>query len=381
MSISWTVVYTSICYTEISESNPVVSRRFFLTSSLAAGVCAYAVPITANRSKYSTLATDLIRRSTVIDMLGLLTLDYRKLGVWENNPDRFHSSDFDRLRASGVTIFHPAVGFVSGDIYQQSLADITGWNQFIAKHPDQFLRIDSVSDIVRAKADGQIGIVIGQQNSVHFRTLTDVDHFYQLGQRVSQLTYHDNQIGGGSNDPKNLGLTPYGAQVVERMNDLGMAIDISHCSDRTALDAIDASKTPVLVTHSNCRALVPGSARCRTDEAIRKLAAKGGVFGVTMVRGFVGSSPSVTIENVLDHIDHVVKIAGVEHVGIGSDVDLDGRDPSGATTKKSDLDGLHYPDKIFELTDGLIRRKYSQQNIELILGKNFQRALSQIWRG
>ncbi len=343
-------------------------------------MCAFGTPIATNRSKYSTLATDLIHRSTVIDMLGLLTLDYRKLGVWETSPDRFRPSDFQRLKDSGVTIFHPAVGFVSGDIYKQSLADITGWNLFIARHPDDFLRIDSVSDIARAKAKGQIGIVIGQQNSVHFRTVDDVDHFYAMGQRVSQLTYHDNQIGGGSNDPKNLGLTPYGLQVVERMNRLGMAIDISHCSDRTALDAIDASSTPVLVTHSNCRALVPGSARCRTDEAIRKLADKGGVFGVTMVRGFVGSSASVTIENVLDHIDHVVKVAGIEHVGIGTDVDLDGRDPSGAA-KKSDLDGLQYSNKIFELTEGLIRRKYSQQDIELILGKNFERALSQIWRG
>ena len=221
--------------------NPVVSRRSFLTSSLAAGVCAFGTPIATNRSKYSTLATDLIHRSTVIDMLGLLTLDYRKLGVWETSPDRFRPSDFQRLKDSGVTIFHPAVGFVSGDIYKQSLADITGWNLFIARHPDDFLRIDSVSDIARAKAKGQIGIVIGQQNSVHFRTVDDVDHFYAMGQRVSQLTYDDNQIGGGSTDPKNLGLTPYGLQVVERMNRLGMAIDISHCSDRTALDAIDAS--------------------------------------------------------------------------------------------------------------------------------------------
>ena len=206
------------------------------------------------------------------------------------------------------------------------------------------------------------------------------DRFYAMGQRVSQLTYRDNRIGGGSTDPKNIGLTQYGAQIVERMNQVGMAIDVSHCSDRTALDAIEASSTPVLVTHSNCRALVPGSARCRTDEAIRKLAAKGGVLGVTMVRIFVGGPGSVTIENVLDHIDHVAQIAGVEHAGLGTNVDLNGRDPSGAA-KRSDLDGLQYSNKIYELTEGLIRRNYSQQNIELILGKNFERALSQIWRG
>ncbi len=323
---------------------------------------------------------DLVHQSTVIDMLGLLTLDYRKLGIWETNPERFQPSDFQRLKDSGISIFHPAVGFVEGDIYKHSLADITGWNLFIAGHPDQFLRIDAVEDLGRAKAKGKLGIVIGQQNSEHFRTVDDVDRFYAMGQRVSQLTYRDNRIGGGSTDPKNIGLTQYGAQIVERMNQVGMAINVSHCSDRTALDAIEASSTPVLVTHSNCRALVPGSARCRTDEAIRKLAAKGGVLGVTMVRIFVGGPGSVTIENVLDHIDHVAQIAGVEHAGLGTNVDLNGRDPSGAA-KRSDLDGLQYSNKIYELTEGLIRRNYSQQNIELILGKNFERALSQIWRG
>ena len=108
------------------------------------------------------------------------------------------------------------------------------------------------------------------------------------------------------------------------------------------------------------------------------MAAKGGVFGVTMVRSFVQSAGPATIENVLDHIDHVVKLVGVEHVGLGSDVDLDGRDNRRAK-KKYDLDGIDYAKKIFDLTEGLVRRKYSDESIELILGGNFQRALSEIW--
>jgi membrane dipeptidase len=135
----------------------------------------------------------------------------------------------------------------------------------------------------------------------------------------------------------------------------------------------------VLVTHSKCRALVPYSARCKTDAAIRKLAATGGVMGVTMERLFVGTGNTVTIENVLDHMDHVKKLAGVEHVGLGSDVDLDGRDGALAPKKKNDLDGVTYARKVFELTEGLIRRKYSQADIKLILGGNFQRALTSIW--
>ena len=342
--------------------------------------CLFAqTPPAPNEALYSTLALDLVRGSTVIDMLGLLTLNYTKLSSWEAQPACFALRDFEKLRASGITIFHPAVGFTNGDVHASSLRDITGWNQFIAAHSSQFLRIDCPGDLEAAKASGRLGIVIGLQNSLHFRTVEDVDCFYRLGQRVSQLTYDDNAIGGGSTDPRDIGLTPFGAQIVDRMNAVGMAVDISHCSDRTTLDAIHASRKPVLVTHSNCRALVATSARCKTDEAIRLLAAQGGVIGITMVRSFVQTSGRATIEEVLDHIDHVARLVGVEHVGLGSDVDLDGRDTRIRPRKRFDLDGIDYSQKIFDLTEGLIRRKYSPENIELILGGNFQRVLEAIW--
>ena len=332
-------------------------------------------------NQYSTLTVDLVRESTVIDMLGLLTLDFKKLDVWRTRPASFRLSDFQRLKDSGITVFHPAVGYVEGDIYAESSADITGWDAFIDAYPDYFIRVCCPADVPRAKAEGKLGIIVGQQNSNHFRTVDDVDAFYKLGQRVSQLTYHDNALGGGSTNPGEHGLTPYGETVLARMNSLGMAVDISHCGDRTTLDVIDASAKPVLVTHSNCRALMPNSARCKTDAAIRKLAAKGGVMGVTLERLFVGNGASVTIENVLDHVDHVAGVAGVEHVGLGSDVDLDGRDGALAAKKKNDLDGFEYSRKIFELTAGLIRRKYSPADIKLILGGNFERVLTDIWHG
>ena len=313
-------------------------------------------------------------------MLGLLTLDFKKLDTWRTRPASFRLSDFQRLKDSGITVFHPAVGYVEGDIYAQSSADITSWDAFVDAYPQYFIRVCCAADVARAKAEGKLGIIVGQQNSNHFRTVDDVDSFYKLGQRVSQLTYHDNALGGGSTDPGERGLTTYGEKVLARMNQLGMAVDISHCGDRTTLDVIEASTKPVLVTHSNCRALVPYSARCKTDAAIRRLAAKGGVMGVTMERLFVGTGSMVTIENVLGHIDHIVKLVGVEHVGLGTDVDLDGRDGALAPRKKNDLDGLEYSRKIFQLTEGLIRRKYSAADIALILGGNFQRVLTDIWQ-
>lgn len=333
----------------------------------------------AQGDAYSARTLDLVRESTVIDMLGLITLNYKKLSSWESDPGRFQKADFLRLKNSGITALHPAVGYTTGDIYAETLKDITGWNLFLAGQPEQFLRIDTVSDFERAKTTGKIGIVIGQQNSVHFRTVEDVDRFYALGQRVSQLTYLGNRIGGGSTGSKDVGLTEYGATIVERMNRVGMAVDISHCADRTSLDAIEASVRPVLITHSNCRKLVPNSTRCKTDETIRQMAAKGGVMGVTMVRGFVSPGGPATIETVLDHVDHIARLVGVEHVGVGSDVDLDGRDWPANTPRKYDLDGIDYSKKIFDLTEGLVRRSYSNESIALILGGNFKRALGSMW--
>jgi membrane dipeptidase len=107
------------------------------------------------------------------------------------------------------------------------------------------------------------------------------------------------------------------------------------------------------------------------------LAAKGGVFGVTMVRQFVQPTGPATIEHVLNHIDHLIAVAGVEHAGLGTDVDLDGRDRPGV--RSQDLDGVRYSRKIFDVTEGLVRRNYTAADTELILGGNFQRALCEIW--
>lgn len=330
-------------------------------------------------AEYSTRAIDLVHESLVVDMLGLLTLNYRKLEGWWNVESSFPQSEFQRLKRSGINIFHPAVGYVDGNVYDESLKDITGWNLFIAAHPADFIRVDRATDLGLAKSTGKIGIIIGQQNSSHFRTVDDVDRFYGMGQRVSQLTYAPNRLGGGSTDARDGGLTEYGAQIVSRMNKLGMAVDVSHCADRTTLDAIETSAKPVLITHSNCRAIMKTSARCKSDAAIKSMAAKGGVMGITMVRYFTGAGASVTMGNVLDHIDHVAGLVGIEHVGIGSDEDLDGRDHGSHVARRNDLDGVAYEQKIFEVAEGLLRRGYTPENIKLILGGNFQRALGEIW--
>jgi membrane dipeptidase len=338
------------------------------------------------KAEYTSRTIDLVKQSIVIDMLGLLTLDFPRLYGWQRAPESFSQADFDKLRDSGITVFNPAVCYDGRAAYDESVNDVKRWNRLIAQQPDYFMRVAGPGDLQLAKTGGKIGIVLGQQNSDHFRTIDDVDHFYALGQRVSLLSYETNRLGGGSNDSHDPGLSEFGAQVIERMNKVGMAVDVAHCCDHTTLDAFAASRKPVLITHSNCRALVPTRTRCKTDEAIRKMAATGGVMGISMIRGFVSPSGPASVESVLNHIDRVVRLVGVEHVGVGSDVDLEGRSRLPSTMLRqehilgnTDLDGLNYPKKVFDLTEGLVRRGYNDHDIALILGGNFQRALSEIW--
>jgi membrane dipeptidase len=353
-------------------------------------------------TKYSTRAIDLLQRTTTIDMLNPFTLvgvlaplKGDKRPTWFTNPETFTAADFQRFKESRIDAMNVAVGTVGPNAYEEVTSFIGHWNGLIAHHTDKLTRIDDAASIDDGKKAGKIGIILGVQNSEHFRTPDDVDRFYQLGQRISLLTYNSrNLIGNGSTERHDEGISDFGVSIIERMNKVGMAVDTAHCGDKTTLDAFDISKAPVLITHSNCRALNPNHPRCKTDEAIRKMAEKGGVMGITGVRNFVSNKEPTNIETLLDHFDHVAKLVGVQHVGVGSDYDLDGYDAMPEDYKKwlrglykasygfrdkMDTDGFNHPKRMFDLTDGLIRRGYSDANIELILGGNFRRVLNQIW--
>ena len=340
--------------------------------------------------KYSTRAIDLVGRSLVIDMLGVLKIDFRP----EAYADPLTPAEVAAFRASGITGFHNAIGTGGPDVREETLTFLAGWMGFAARNSDHFCVVDTAADLDRAKAVGKVAVIMGIQNSAHFRGPEDVKAFYQLGQRCSQLTYNSqNLIGTGSTDRVDGGISDFGASIIAAMNETGMLVDVSHCGDRTTLDAIEISTKPIAITHSNCRAL-NDHPRLKTDEAIRKLAAKGGVMGITGVRNFVSKTEPTTVEHIVDHIDHVVKLVGIEHVGIGSDSDLNGYDDMPADQRKEllgnykssyafrdklDTDGFDHPQKTFDLTEALIRRGYSDAAIEAVLGGNFRRLLGSTW--
>jgi len=390
----------------MNRKNHLITRRDAVKRIATAGLGALAAPminrgsyrIFANSTaEYSARAIELVNRSTVIDMLSVLTLDFAKQERWMANPDSFTAADFQPFKNSGLDVIHPAIGLGGMNAYETALKWFASWNSFIANNDAFFLRVDSAADLDRVKRSGKLGVILGLQNSGHFRNAADVDYFRSLGQRVSQLTYNSrNLIGNGATERRDDGISDFGVAIIERMNKVGMAVDVSHCGDRTTLDAFEISKKPVLITHSNCRALVPGHPRVKTDEAIKKVGESGSVMGITAVRMFVKVDEPTTVEHVLDHFDHVRKLIGPEHLGVGSDIDLYGYDKMPAEMNKQlragykgsyafreriDVEGLDHPKRMFDLTEGLIRRKYSNTEIEGILGGNFKRVLSQIWTG
>ena len=388
----------------MADQTPSISRRTLLVQAAAVGMATVAAPmINLGRyqlfgqpaPQYSARAISLVQRSLVIDMLSVFTLNFPDQAKWEANPETFTEAEFKVFLDSGINVFHPAVGLGGANAYEQALEFFSRWNAFIAGSDERLMRIDSVQDFARVKTSKKIAVILGLQNAQHFRRPDDVNFFYNLGQRVSQLTYNSrNLIGNGATERRDEGISDFGAAIIDRMNKVGMAIDVSHCGDRTTLDAFELSKKPVLITHSNCRVLANGHPRDKTDEAILAVKKSGSVIGITGVRMFVRDKEPTTIEQALDHFDHVSKLIGPEHLGVGSDIDLYGYDAMPAELNKQlragykgsygfrekiDIEGLNHPRRMFDLAEGLIRRKYSDANIEGILGGNFRRVLTQIW--
>lgn len=385
-----------------------MNRRRWLRGAVCTGAVVAAPFINLNRynlfaastREYSKRAIELVRGNLVIDMLGLLSLDREVQRRWVEDAKNLTMEQFQTLLSSGINVFndaHPGARTVPGGFakFEGALQFVADQNAFIAGNGERLMRIDTASDLARVHGSGKVGVLIGIQDSSHFRSVEDVDLFHSMGQRVSQLTYNSrNLIGTGSTERSDSGISDFGVAIIDRMNQVGMAVDVSHCGEQTTLDAFEISKRPVLITHSNVRKLAGGNPRTKTDAAILALGKSGGVMGISGVRNFVKATEPTTIEDMLDHFDYVKQLIGPEHLGVGSDIDLYGYDAMSAEQMrqlraaykdsygfraKLDIEEMAHPLRMFSLAEGLIRRKYSDAEIKGILGGNFQRVLSQIW--
>lgn len=329
-------------------------------------------------------------------MLCPLGFTFGRTQAWLQDPGSFCATDWDKLQSSGIKVFHPSFGRNPVEPFTDALQYFCAWNGFIASNSERFYRVDGRDDLPAQSLSDKVGLILGAQSAYHLRSIEDVDLFYRLGQRVCQLTYNTmTAIGSGCTERVDGGLSAYGLAVVARMDAVGMVVDVSHCGDRTTLDAIEGSGGPVLVTHANCRELVPGHPRGKTDEAIRALARRGGVIGLTTLRNFVCDHEPTTLEHWLDQCSHVADLVGPQHLGIGTDTDLDGWDatdpgvrarvvasmgPQYRFRERLDIDGLDHPRKFFNMAEGLLRRGFCAADVAGVLGNNFARVLRQVWK-
>ncbi len=376
---------------------PDLDRRRFLILSAAAAASGLASR-PARAGPAAPAGWPGYERAIVIDALGGIGS-----GGWgEDSP--LSADDLAEAKASGVTAVNvtvSAVGVLEG-AFEKTVRYISSWERELDAHPEALMKVRASSDLTAAKASGRVGLIYGFQDTLPVGDdLGRLDAFHRLGVRVVQLTYNRRNLAGdGCLEPGDAGLSRLGREMVERCNALGILVDLSHCGHRTTSEGIAASKKPSAITHSGCAAL-SDLPRNKTDEELRRLADRGGVFGVYFMP-FLRTSGQPMAEDVIRHIEHAVKIAGEDHVGIGTDgslspvalteeykkrfrEDIARRRSLGISAPGESEDvylmipDLNTPRRLDTLASMLLARGHSQERVAKIVGGNFARLFREAW--
>lgn len=335
-----------------------------------------AVAAAAVSPRHTLAASDLYENALVIDALCFGR-------EWEDQA-------FEGLRATG---YSGIVESLPRDSLQTAIDALVQWRSRIADHPDQLMPALSASDFTQAKASGRTAVLMNFQDATMLEgDIDNVDALHALGMRCFQLTYnYRNLLGDGCLERTNAGLSEFGIAVTERMNSVGVMVDLSHCGPQTTLDGIEFSAKPVAMTHTICAALRPHP-RAKADEAIRACADKGGVTGICAIGYFIGPDPggTTTIEDYVDQVEHAVKIAGHDHVGLSSDFPPQGISPWATKEEWYEprlewfkpsyevrwppwIPELDTPDRFRNVVRILEGRGWSATNLEKLLGLNWLR--------
>ncbi len=225
-----------------------------------------------------------------------------------------------RIVGSGVNVVKSTLGGAQGN-FEESVAAIADAELLMEKQPEAFFKVRRAADFDRAKNEGKLGIIYSFESPNMLEDKIDrIELFRSLGVRVMQITYnHGTPLGCGCLDGDTDGLTDLGGRAVAKMNEVGVALDLSHSNTKTTADGIAASKKPVLITHAGCRAVYMHP-RNKEDRELKALAEKGGVIGIYMLPFLTEPPKQPMLKDYLQHLDHAVKVCGEDHVGIGTDV-------------------------------------------------------------
>lgn len=382
------------------------ARRQFLRRAAALGASTALPVLPALPALAQPAGGDVrARRPLIVDALGGIDNPNRPQEE-RDEPGRIgiDARSLADAKLAGLGAFNMTIGYVFGkdDPYERSVREVAAWDAFIRAHGEHLLQVRKAEDIRLAHAGRRAGVILGFQNAAMMgNDAGRVATFANLGVRVIQLTYNGpNQLGDGSMVPGNRGLTPFGREVVQALNAHRVMVDLSHSGERICLDAAAASRQPIAITHTGCRALAD-LPRNKTDRELRMVAEKGGFVGIYFMPFLaIGRQPMAA--DLVAHIEHALKVCGEDHVGIGTDgsvcaiddmpgymraleLEVQQRRAAGisAPGERPDivpfLPDLQGPDKFYKLADLLAQRGHPASRIDKILGLNFLRVAGDIW--
>jgi len=324
-------------------------------------------------------ATTLHNRSLVID--GLSASRWGSRNVYQH------------LHEGGVTAVNASLVLWEG--MQQTMQTIGRMYRDFETFDEWIRPVTKIEDIHAAKRENRVGIIFGFQNSSPLEgDLNLVEVYYRLGVRVIQITYNDlNYVGAGCYERRDVGLSQFGVDLIQEMNRLGMVVDLSHVGYQTTMDAIEISEQPVWISHANPKAL-KDHPRNKTDGQVKALVAKGGVIGANIFPPFFKREYDATLEDFLDVIEYWVSVAGIDQVALGLDFTEDQSQEWAdwmMLGKRRDMvvplempvkmpEGIARADEMPNITAGLLRRGYTETEVQKILGLNILGLFEKVWK-
>ena len=314
--------------------------------------------------------------------------------VWDNHgcmplqADESFLPQLERYRKAGVTVASINVGF--GEMsWTDHLRVLAFMRQWVAKRPEAYRLLGNVDEVELCKRDGKLGIVFDVEGMFPVQdNLSLVQTFYELGVRWMLIAYNRNNAAGGGCLDNDTGLTPTGRAIIEEMERVGMVLCLSHTGGRSASEALEYSRNPVIFSHSNPYGDAPRQ-RNISDELIRACARKGGVVGLSGIGSFLGTSADL-VPRLLRQLRYVIDLVGTDHVGLGLDYvfdrsGLDEQMRQNPVLFPRDLDmgaGLTMiaPESLPEIAEGLARDNLTDQQIHDVLGHNWLRIARRVWK-
>jgi membrane dipeptidase len=375
------------------QRNIMITRREFAKSLGRAAALATLSPVLGwarDEPTVSAAAAKLYRNAFVLDCNALG-------GIGSLLDESGWEEKLKVLRESGVTAVKSGLGAFAN--FEQALADIAAAEQLMEKTPDLFLNIRTHGDFNRARKERKLGVIYSFETVEMLESKIErIELFRRLGVRVMQLSYNRRSpFGVGCLDGETDGLTELGREAEAKMNEIGVALDLSHSNTQTTADGIAASTKPALITHAGCRAVYMHP-RNKEDREMKALADKGGVMGIYMLPYLTEPPKQPMLDDYMQHLEHALKICGADHVGVGSDVpffrvETSDLEEMKKTAEKRKADGiaapgeerptyipdLNTPRKMELIADALLKRRYKSSVVEKVLGANFKRVFGEIW--